>query len=247
MKHKIFRILRIAGIVSVIGLFVLLCGAVYVFCSAPKLSQMKLQDLDQSLMLYDKDSSLIASMDGGEDRVLCDIETLSTDTLHAFIAAEDVRFYSHHGIDPRRIAGAVIANIKSGGYREGASTITQQLVKLTHLTSEKTIKRKLYEVVLALQLERQYEKDEILEMYLNTVYFGGGYYGIEAAAKGYFGINASQLAPWQAATLAAVLKAPSSYAPHIDPQACRIRRDLILNIMAQEGFLSTEEAILQKA
>jgi len=247
LKQKFFRVLRITGIVSVIGLFLLLCGTVYVFCSAPKLSQMKLQDLDQSLMLYDKDSSLITSMDGGEDRVLCDIETLSTDTLHAFIAAEDVRFYSHHGIDLRRIVGALLANIKSGGYSEGASTITQQLVKLTHLTSEKTIKRKLHEIVLALQLERQYEKDEILEMYLNTVYFGGGYYGIEAAAKGYFGISAGDLSPWQAATLAAVLKAPSAYAPHINAQACRTRRDLILNIMAEEGFLSTEETILQKA
>ena len=125
-------------------------------------------------------------------------------------------FMNIQGVDFIRIAGAAWEDIKAGGYAEGASTISQQLIKLTHLSADKTMSRKLEEAVLAYQMEQKYSKDEILEMYLNYVYFGGGYYGIEAAAMGYFGVHASELTIAQAAMLAGILKSPTNYAPHID-------------------------------
>lgn len=246
-KQRFKRIAGFFGIVAAAGVFALIVLAVYIHLITPKLSPTRFASLARTLYIYDANDQIIARLDGGEDRTLCDINTIDQNVKNAFIAAEDVRFYSHIGIDPRRMAGALLANIKSGGYAQGASTITQQLVKLTHLTTEKTLTRKLCEIDLALQVERRYEKDEILAMYLDTVYFGGGYYGIEAAAAGYFGCSASELNVTQAATLAAILKSPSAYAPHVDPEACRQRRDLILDIMAQEGMLDAAEAARCKA
>ena len=160
---------------------------------------------------------------------------------NAFLAAEDLRFYQHFGIDPLRIFGALRSNLRSGEYAEGASTITQQLVKLSHLSAQKTIARKLEEMYLALQLESQCSKDEILEMYLNFIYFGRGAYGIEAAARAYFGIPASALSAAQGAVLAAVIKAPSAYAPHLHPEANRQRQEYILRTMRENDMLSEEE------
>ena len=123
---------------------------------------------------------------------------------------------------------------------EGASTITQQLAKLTHLSAEKTIRRKLEEIHLAFQIEAAYSKDEILAMYLNTVYFGRGAYGIQAAAQAYFGVDVSALTLNQSASLAAIIKAPSVYAPHINPSSNRSRRQYILSVMEDNGFITQE-------
>ncbi|MBQ9832586.1 MAG: PBP1A family penicillin-binding protein, partial [Clostridia bacterium] len=153
----------------------------------------------------------------------------------------DARFYEHKGIDIIRIFGALWADIKAGGYVQGASTISQQLIKLSHLSSDKTIMRKIEEAVLAYQMEQMYTKDEILEMYLNYVYFGGGFYGIEAAARGYFGVGAEELTVEQGATLAAILKSPSQYAPHLDAEASERRRNLVLSLMNEYGYLSEAE------
>ena len=158
----------------------------------------------------------------------------------AFISAEDARFYEHPGVDVIRIVGAAWADIKAGGYVQGASTISQQLIKLSHLTADKTISRKLEEAVLACQMETRYSKDEILEMYLNYVYFGGGYYGIEAAALGYFGVHAKDLSVAQGAMLAGILKSPSNYAPHLDFEASLARRDTVLSLMAEYGYLDDQ-------
>ena len=166
----------------------------------------------------------------------------------AFISAEDARFYEHPGrrCDPHR-AGAAWADIKAGGYVQGASTISQQLIKLSHLTADKTISRKLEEAVLACQMEARYSKDEILEMYLNYVYFGGGYYGIEAAALGYFGVHAQDLSVSQGAMLAGILKSPSHYAPHLDYEASLARRDTVLSLMAEYGYLDDQALADAKA
>ena len=214
--------------------------------AAPPLSPARFAALSQTLVVYDKDGVPAARFDDGQDRTLIDASILPQNVKYAFVAAEDVRFYSHRGIDIRRMFGALLQNVKSGSYAQGASTITQQLVKLTHLTSEKTITRKLFEIDLALQVEQRYSKDEILSMYLNTVYFGGGYYGIEAAAQGYFHCSAAELTTAQAAALAAVLSSPDAYAPHLHPDACAARRDLILDIMAQQDFIDAQEAVRAK-
>jgi len=196
---------------------------------------------DRSSVICDKDDNEILRLHGAEDRTWVSLNSLPEHLLYAFISAEDARFYEHEGVDIIRIAGAIIADIKAGGYVQGASTISQQLIKLSHLTSEKTISRKAEEAVLAYQMERRCSKQDILEMYLNYVYFGGGYYGVEAAARGYFGVPASELSLSQSAMLAGILKSPGSYAPHLHYEASINRRNTVLSLMNQYGYITAEE------
>ncbi|MEA5059031.1 MAG: PBP1A family penicillin-binding protein [Candidatus Pelethousia sp.] len=198
-------------------------------------------DAEQTLVLYDGTGEEITRLHSSEDRVPLSIDDIPLQVRQAFISAEDARFYDHPGIDVIRIAGAAWKDIQAGGYVQGASTISQQLIKLSHLTSTKTISRKLEEAVLACQMETMYSKDEILEMYLNYVYFGGGYYGIEAAALGYFGVHAKDLSVSQAALLAGILKSPSKFAPHLDYEASVGRRNTILGLMWEYGYLNDSE------
>ena len=149
----------------------------------------KILSAPQTLIVYDGSDAEAVRLHAKEDRVYKRIEELPDHVQKAFISAEDARFYKHRGVDFIRVMGALWTDIKQMRFAQGASTITQQLIKLSHLTSEKTIARKLEEAVLAMQMERLYEKDDILEMYLNYVYFGAGCYGIEAAALNYFGIE----------------------------------------------------------
>ena len=195
----------------------------------------------QTLIMYDKDNNEALRLHSLEDRVPISISEIPSHVRFAFISAEDARFYEHPGIDLIRIAGAAWEDIKAGGYVQGASTITQQLIKLSHLNADKTISRKLEEAVLAYQLEKQYSKDQILEMYLNYVYFGRGYYGVEAAALGYFGVHAADLSLAQAATLAGILKSPTNYAPHLHPENCLKRRNNVLYLMQEYGHISEAE------
>jgi len=206
-----------------------------------KLDPNKLHSLAQTSSIYDMHENLISEIRGAENRTSIGLNDIPKHTQLAVIAAEDLRFYTHRGIDVYRILGALRTNLKSGSLAEGASTITQQLAKLTHLSSQKTIRRKLEEVYLAFQIERQYSKDEILEMYLNTVYFGRGAYGIQAAARTFFGVDAQDLTLVQSASLAASIKAPSVYAPHISPQSNQSRRNYILSTMAENGFITQSE------
>ena len=200
----------------------------------------KIVNVPQSGAIYDRTGAFVSRIQSSENRVSIPLSQVPRDVQNAFLAAEDLRFYQHRGFDPIRIAGAMVSNLRSGEYGQGASTITQQLVKLSHLTAEKTLARKFEEIYLALQLERQYTKDEILEMYLNYIYFGRGAYGIEAAAQAYFDVPASQLTAAQGACLAAIIKAPAAYAPHLHPEANRQRQQYILRTMQENGLLSEE-------
>ena len=229
---------------ALIGVLLLFCAAFYVFFDVPdwqKLDISKLSALAQTSSMYDMNGELMSELCGPENRIIVSLDEIPLHTRQAFIAAEDLRFYDHRGIDVYRILGALRSNLKSGSLAEGASTITQQLAKLTHLSAEKTIRRKLEEINLAFQIEKVYNKDEILAMYLNTVYFGRGAYGIQAAAQAYFGVDAEDLTLNQSASLAAIIKAPSIYAPHISPSNNRSRRQYILSVMAENGFISQEE------
>lgn len=229
---------------ALIGVLLLFCAAFYVFFDVPdwqKLDISKLSALAQTSSIYDMNGELMSELRGSENRIIVSLDEIPLHTRQAFIAAEDLRFYDHRGIDVYRILGALRSNLKSGSLAEGASTITQQLAKLTHLSAEKTIRRKLEEINLAFQIEKVYNKDEILAMYLNTVYFGRGAYGIQAAAQAYFGVDAEDLTLNQSASLAAIIKAPSIYAPHISPSNNRSRRQYILSVMAENGFISQEE------
>ena len=229
---------------ALIGVLLLFCAAFYVFFDVPdwqKLDISKLSALAQTSSMYDMNGELMSELRGSENRIIVSLDEIPLHTRQVFIAAEDLRFYDHRGIDVYRILGALRSNLKSGSLAEGASTITQQLAKLTHLSAEKTIRRKLEEINLAFQIEKVYNKDEILAMYLNTVYFGRGAYGIQAAAQAYFGVDAEDLTLNQSASLAAIIKAPSIYAPHISPSNNRSRRQYILSVMAENGFISQEE------
>jgi penicillin-binding protein 1A len=161
----------------------------------------------------------------------------------AVMAIEDRRFYSHAGVDPRGLARAMWVNLRSGKFVQGGSTITQQLAKNLFLTPERTLKRKVQEVLLALWLERTYSKDEILTLYLNRVYLGSGVYGVDAAAKKYFGKSARNVTLLEAATLAGLLKAPSHYNPSSDPEAAKQRAAVVLKSMVDAGFISSGQNV----
>ena len=164
----------------------------------------------------------------------------------AFVAVEDKRFYEHHGIDMHRMLGALWHNLKSFSFREGASTISQQLIKNTHLSSEKTIVRKLKEIRLARALEKKYSKDEILTLYLNSIYFGHSAFGIGQAAQFYFGKTAEELNVAESAMLAAIVRSPNRYSPFRDAERCLARRNLVLTLMQEQGLLSEEQTAAAK-
>lgn len=170
-----------------------------------------------------------------------DISTLPSHVKNAFIAVEDKRFYSHSGVDYKRMAGALLKNIKSRKFSEGASTITQQLIKNTHLSREKTVTRKMKEIKLAIKAEKVFSKDKILEEYLNTIYFGNGAYGIENASELYFSKPAKDLSIAESATLAGVINAPRIYDPISSQERCKERRNLVLKLMQNQNYISFEE------
>ena len=207
-----------------------------------KLDMEKLTRLDQTSIVYDANGGRVGSLYGSENRVYVALEAIPAHVQQAFIAAEDQRFYEHSGVDVVRVFGALWHDLRTMSLAQGASTITQQLIKLTHLSGEKTLSRKAQEAVLALQLERKMGKNDILERYLNVVYFGRGAYGVEAAAEAYFGKRARELTLAEGALLAGVIKSPSNYAPHLEPENAMERRNLVLDEMEKCGFISTEEA-----
>ncbi len=195
--------------------------------------------------LYDKNGKPFAEI-GTQNRVPVKLSAIPIEVQNAFLAAEDVRFYDHIGVDPRGILRAFYTNLRGGGIEEGGSTITQQLAKNSFLTQERTYKRKIQEAILALQIERHYRKQEILELYLNQNYYGEGAYGIQAASRTYFGKDASSLTLTEGALLAAVANAPSLYSPFRDPEAAIKHRNAVLDKMARYGFLKPEEAVKAK-
>ncbi|WP_440603472.1 transglycosylase domain-containing protein [Bacillus sp. GB_SG_008] len=178
-----------------------------------------------------------------ENRELVHIEDIPTFVQQSFLAVEDSRFYKHHGVDFSSIIRALYKDILAGEKVEGGSTITQQLVKNVFLSHEKTLFRKMKEVAIAFHLEQKYTKQQLLEMYLNHIYFGHGAYGIQAAAKFYFNKDAQQLTVEEGAMLAALPKAPNSYSPFLHPEKSKERRDLILSLMHKQGYLSAEETV----
>ena len=159
----------------------------------------------------------------------------------AFVAAEDKRFYNHRGIDYIRIAGAALKDIKKRSFAEGGSTISQQLIKNTHLSREKTLERKLKELKLATKLEKKFDKNEILAMYLNVLYFGRGIYGVNQASEELLGKTPEELTVAECAMLAAIIKNPAGYSPVNHPEACKNRRNLILKLMLDQEYIGEKE------
>ncbi|WP_418792227.1 transglycosylase domain-containing protein [Phosphitispora sp. TUW77] len=197
-------------------------------------------------IIYDKDNNEIARI-YVENRELVTLQEVPQSVKNAILATEDIRFYEHKGIDIVRIGGALIADIKAGRAEQGASTITQQLIKRAFLSPEKKLVRKIQEAFLAIQLERKYTKDQIFEMYLNQIYYGGGAYGIQSAAQAFFEKPVKDLTLEEAALLAALPRAPGYYDPYKNPEAALKRRNLVLNNMVRYDLISAAEAETAKA
>ena len=177
-------------------------------------------------------------MTGGE---AVGLHEMSPYIPQAVMAIEDRRFYSHFGIDPIGLARAMTTNLMHGRFTQGGSTLTQQLAKNLFLKPDRTVERKVQEVLLALWLEQKHTKDQILEMYLNRVYFGSGAYGVEAASRRYFGKSARDVSLSEAALLAGLLKAPSRLSPARDPKAAEERAQLVLAAMREEKMIGDKE------
>ncbi|TLS37925.1 transglycosylase domain-containing protein [Pseudalkalibacillus caeni] len=207
---------------------------------APELNP-ELLKYPQSSTIYDMNNKKITDVAGKEYRKIAPIDKIPEGVQNAFIAVEDVRFWEHEGIDIKRIGGAVLANVTDGFGAEGASTITQQLVKKSFLTPEKSIKRKVQEAYLAIKMENEYSKKEILEMYLNKIYFGEGAYGVATAAEVYFGKSVEELNVSEAALLAGLPQRPSGYNPFNHPELAKERRDTVISLMAKHGFITQKE------
>ncbi len=190
----------------------------------------RIGDMNQATAVFD-DHDKLAFTVFTEQRIEVPLAEVSPNLVHAMLAIEDQRFYDHHGFDLVRIASAALTNIRHGRLSQGGSTITQQLARQSFLTPDKTLRRKAQELILASRIERMYTKPQILELYLNKVYFGDGLYGAEAAARGYFGKHASELTVAEAALLAGLVKSPSAYAPTANPDRAMSRRNLVLQAM----------------
>ena len=234
---KVFgKIMLIVGAALLIALAAFVLFAL-ISTANVKLEPEKLHTESAQVQLLAGDGEKIAS-----PIQYAELETLPPHLPAAFVAVEDKRFYAHGGLDVLRIGKAALRNIASFSFREGASTISQQLIKNTHLSGEKTIRRKLKEWKLTFELEKSYSKEQILELYLNSIYFGHSAFGVGSAAQYYFGKDAGELVPAESAMLAALVRSPNRYSPFRDGAACKERRDLVLDLMEEQGILSAQEA-----
>ncbi|HEY8564405.1 MAG TPA: PBP1A family penicillin-binding protein [Beijerinckiaceae bacterium] len=227
----------VLGLWAMIGLAGLIA---YHASQLPPIDQLKVPKRPPNIAIVASDGALIANRGetGGRNVALGE---LPPHLPKAFIAIEDRRFYSHYGIDPVGIARAIFRNLTSRGVAQGGSTLTQQLAKNLFLTQERTASRKIQEAILSLWLERTYSKDEILELYLNRVYFGAGAYGVEAAAQRYYNKPAKNLTLSESAVVAGLVQAPSRLAPNRNPTAAQERAKLVLAAMAEQGVITPSQ------
>lgn len=195
-----------------------------------------LKGRDQTSIIYDRDGAVLTELFAEQNRTDVSLDQVPAALRQGVIATEDQRFYEHEGVDPLGIMRALWVDITEGK-RHGGSTITQQFVKNAIVTDEQTLKRKLMEAMLAYRLEKDYTKDQILELYLNTIYYGHGAYGVQAASQAYFGKDVQELTVAESAVIAGVIKSPGNYSPIIDPEAGRQRRDTVLAQMRELGFI----------
>jgi penicillin-binding protein 1A len=228
--------LFLAGVAALtLGLWVAVFGSIWyvhdVVVAVPAAEELRtIGSMDQATTLFDRADKPAFTI-FKEQRIEVPLSRVSPHLVNAILAVEDQRFYDHNGIDVVRVAGAALSNLREGRLAQGGSTITQQLARQSFLTAEKTYRRKLTEIVVAARLEGQFTKDEILELYLNKVYFGDGLYGVEAASLGYLGKPASAVTVSEAALLAGLVKSPSSYAPTVSLEKATSRRNVALGAM----------------
>src|SRR5688572_12506973 len=227
---------------GVLGLLALIVAVAVAVASLPGYSELtRRSDLGQTIRMRSSNGTVLVSLGPSFGQWLR-YEDIPPQMRAAMIAIEDKRFRGHVGVDPLGVARSIKVRVETGSWRQGGSTITQQLARNIFLTNSRTFGRKLKEGVLALALERKFSKDQILELYLNRVYFGGGAYGIDAASRRFFGHSADTLSLGEAAIIAGLVKAPSNYSPTADAEAARRRSSIVLKAMVDNGFISPSAA-----
>src|SRR5215210_5861438 len=227
---------------ALLGLLALIVAVAVATAYLPSYSDLtKRSDLGQMIRVRAANGTVLVSLGPSFGKWL-PYEQIPPEMRAAMISVEDKRFRGHLGVDPIGIARSIKVRIDTGNWRQGGSTITQQLARNIFLTNSRTFGRKMKEIVLALAIERKFSKDQILELYLNRVYFGGGAYGIDAASRRFFGHSADRLSLGEAAIIAGLVKAPSNYAPTADAEAARARSGVVLQSMVDNGFIGAAAA-----
>ena len=214
----------------------------YTYASLPDVSKM-VEGYTQiePTVLYDINGEVIDKVIR-ENREIVKIDKIPKSLQMAFVTIEDRKFYSHHGFDVKRTGKAILINVVKMKKAQGGSTITQQLARNAFLTLEKTMTRKVKEAIITLEIERKYTKDEILEKYLNEIYFGEGAYGVQTASKIFFNKDVSKLNLAESAMLAGIPNAPSIYSPNVNPELAKKRQQKVLDAMVKYGYISKAEA-----
>src|ERR1022692_271604 len=242
-KRYVVLISRISmvliGAIALIG-FANVCAYAYLKPALPDVDTLRAVQLEVPLRVYTRDGRLIASI-GEQRRIPVRYEQIPRQLVNAFLAAEDDRFFQHHGVDWQGILRAALANARAGGVRQGGSTITMQVARDVFLTPRRDIKRKVSEIYISLLMELEFSKEEIFSLYANKTFLGERAYGVAAAAEVYFGKPLDQLSIAEMAMLAGIPKAPSQVNPIANPDAARIRRSYVLNRMLDLGFISRPE------
>ena len=245
MKWNYFRLAAIltAGVIldTLLGAYALACGYVYLVPSLPSLEVMRNVELQVPLRVYTRSGALIAQI-GEQRRIPVTYDQIPDLVKHAFVAAEDERFFEHHGIDYFGVVRAVLIDFISGDKTQGASTITMQAARNMFLNLDKTYRRKLQETFVTYRMEHEFTKQEIFGLYLNVIFFGQRSYGVAAAAEAFFGKTLDKLDVAEAATIAGVPKAPSRYNPIVNPELATQRRAYVLRRMRELGFIDAATA-----
>lgn len=226
----------------IITALVVVAGALASCTTEKRALPIPLPDTAETSSIYDTNGTQITKLQAEQNRISVPLKQVPASMQNAIVSIEDRRFWEHNGVDPRAIARAVKENNESGQVSQGGSTITQQYVKNALLGDDETLSRKLEEAALSMEIERTYSKERILELYLNTVYFGNGASGIEAAANTYFGVSSNELNLTQAAMLAGIVQSPSLHDPYKHAKNAKQRRDTVLRAMLDEGYISPTTA-----
>src|SRR5947207_306866 len=240
-RRGLFRLLYWGAVLGLWATIAIIGVVIWVGAHLPAIQSLEIPKRPPTIQIAGLDGSVLATRGemAGANVALKDLPAYLP---KAFIAIEDRRFYSHFGVDPHGIVRAAVANVLHRSVSQGGSTLTQQLAKNLFLTQERTLQRKLQELELALWLERKHSKAEILELYLNRVYFGSGAYGVEAAAQRYFGKSAKNVTLTEAAMLAGLVKSPSRLAPNRNPEGAEQRAQTVLSAMAGAKFITDAQA-----
>jgi len=235
-------VLKGVAYAALLGLLALVVAVAVASAYLPSYSELtKRSDLGQMIRVRAANGQVLVSLGPSFGKWL-PYDQIPPEMRAAMISTEDRRFRSHVGVDPIGIARSIGVRIKTGHFRQGGSTITQQLARNIFLTNNRSFGRKIKEAILALALERKFSKDQILELYLNRVYFGGGAYGIDAASRKFFGHGADHLSLGEAAIIAGLVKAPSNYSPTADVEAARARSGVVIQTMVKNGFITADTA-----